>query len=198
MTVRNNGVYASFVLVLALLLPACSSLHSEQKPVPTSRATRAQLSVGYSLLYEESDGIHKLKWLIALKDKPEEMSRVTSELLTYYGQLADSLRKLSKEYPAVHIDATTMSSIEADARKGIGEDMAKDIAPLIGKGGPDFERETLLMFYNGLNEQRHLTEVMLRLETEPGLKKFLETTKTQLDERYAKVGALLSRRYFTH
>jgi len=28
--------------------------------------------------------------------------------------------------------------------------------------------------------------------------KFLETTKAQLDAHYAKVGALLNRRYFTH
>ncbi len=54
------------------------------------------------------------------------------------------------------------------------------------------------MFYNTLNEQRHLTGVMVGLETDPALKKFLETTKAQLEERYAKVGALLNRRYFTH
>jgi len=53
------------------------------------------------------------------------------------------------------------------------------------------------MFYNTLNEQRHLTGVMIGLETDPGLKKFLETTKAQLEERYAEVGALLDRHYFT-
>ena len=46
-------------------------------------------------------------------------------------------------------------------------------------------------------EQRHLAGVMLGLENDPGLNKFLETTKAQLDEHYAKVGALLNRRYFT-
>ena len=55
----------------------------------------------------------------------------------------------------------------------------------------------LLMFYNTLNEQRHLTGVMVGLETDPALRKFLETTKAQLEARYAKVGALLNRRYFT-
>ena len=54
------------------------------------------------------------------------------------------------------------------------------------------------MFYNGLNEQRHLTGVMIGLETDPELKKFLEATKAQLDAHYATVGALLDRRYFTH
>jgi hypothetical protein len=37
---------------------------------------------------------------------------------------------------------------------------------------------------------------MVGLETDPGLKKFLETTKAQLEEQYAKVGALLNRYYF--
>jgi len=39
---------------------------------------------------------------------------------------------------------------------------------------------------------------MIGLETDAGLRKFLELTKAQLDERYAKVGALPERRYFTH
>jgi hypothetical protein len=93
---------------------------------------------------------------------------------------------------------TAMSKIEADGRKAIGEDMAKDFAPLAGKTGKDFEREALLMFYNSLNEQRHLIGVMLKTETNPELSKFLTATKAQLEERYAKVGALLNRRYFTH
>ena len=54
------------------------------------------------------------------------------------------------------------------------------------------------MFYNSLNEQRHLAGVMVGLETDPAAEKFLETTRAQLDEHYAKVGALLNRRYFTH
>jgi hypothetical protein len=76
--------------------------------------------------------------------------------------------------------------------------LAKDLAPVIGKTGPEFEREALLMFYNSLNEQRHLTGVMIGLEPDPALKKFLETTHAQLNARYAKVGALLNHRYFTH
>jgi hypothetical protein len=89
-----------------------------------------------------------------------------------------------------------MSEIESKERKAIGADLAKDFAPLVGKSGVKFEREALLMFYNSLNEQRHLAGVMVGLETDPTLKKFLETTKGQLEELYAKVGVLLNRRYF--
>jgi hypothetical protein len=97
----------------------------------------------------------------------------------------------------MRIDVAAMSEIEAEERKAIGADQAKDFAPLAGKTGVKFEREALLMFYDALNEQRHLTGVMVGLATDPGLKKFLEATTAQLEDRYTRVGVLLDRRYFT-
>jgi hypothetical protein len=182
---------------LLLALAACSQLSDNSKPPPDKDAPRAQLSIGYSLLYQEADGIPKLKWLLMFKDKAEEMGRVTNDLVRYYQELADTLKRLSTQYPGMRIDVTPMSEIEAQERKAIGADLAKDLAPLTGKSGVEFEREALLMFYNTLNEQRHLVGVMVGLEPDPGLKKFLETTKAQLEAHYATVGALLKRRYFT-
>jgi hypothetical protein len=184
-------------LILALLA-ACGHLESARKPAAGKEGARAQLSIGYTLLYQEADGIPKLRWLLMFKDKSDEMARLTHELIEYYQQLAETLQRLSREYPAVHIDVEAMSRIESDTRKAIGADKAKDMAPLIGKSGPDFEREALLMFYDALNEQRHLTGVMIEQETVPSLKEFLQTTRQQLDTRYEKVGSLLNRRYFTH
>jgi hypothetical protein len=182
---------------LLLALAACSHFGDARKPTPDRNATRAQLSIGYTLLYQEAVGIPKLKWILMFKEKPEEMGTVTHDLVSYYEQLADTMQKLSRQYPAMRIDVEAMSEIEGEERKAIGKDLAKDFAPLTGKSGVAFEREALLMFYNSLNEQRHLTGVMLGLETDAALKKFLETTKTQLEAHYAKVGALLNRRYFT-
>ncbi len=187
----------SIATALLLTVAACSQLSDSRKPPADKNAPRAQLSIGYSLLYQEADGIPKLKWILMFKDKPEEMGQVTHDLISYYQQLADTMQRLSKQYPAMRIDVPAMSEIEGEERKAIGADMAKDFAPLVGKSGIQFEREALLMFYNTLNEQRHLTGVMVGLETDPALKKFLETTKAQLEEHYAKVGALLNRRYFT-
>jgi hypothetical protein len=194
---RRSTLIRFVATALLLTLSACSQLCNDRRPTPNKSTPRAQLSIGYSLLYQEADGIPKLKWIFMFKDKPEEMGRVTNDLVGYYQQLADTLQRLSKQYPAMRIDVTAMSEIEGDERKAIGEDLAKDFAPLVGKTGVKFEREALLMFYNTLNEQRHLTGVMAGLETDPGLRKFLETTKAQLEERYAKVGALLELRYFT-
>jgi len=195
---RRSALIRFVAIALLLTLAACSQFSNTRKAAPDKSAPGAQLSIGYSLLYQEADGIPKLKWILMFKDKPEEMGQVTNDLVSYYQQLAATMQRLSKQYPAMRIDVTAMSEIEGDERKAIGADLAKDFAPLAGKTGVEFEREALLMFYNSLNEQRHLTGVMVGLETDPGLKKFLETTKAQLEEHYAKVGALLNRRYFTH
>jgi hypothetical protein len=195
---RRSTLIRFVATALFLTLAACNQLRDTAKPAPGKSAPRAQLSIGYSLLYQEADGIPKLKWILMFKDKPEEMGQVTNDLVSYYQQLAETMQRLSKQYPAMRIDVAAMSEIEGDERKAIGADLAKDFAPIIGKTGLEFEREALLMFYNTLNEQRHLTGVMVRLETDPGLRKFLETTQAQLEARYAKVGALLDRRYFTH
>jgi hypothetical protein len=194
------GVAVLHLAVLALLLAfaGCPQLAAARDSALEKTGTRAQLSIGYSLLYQEADGIPKLKWLLMFKEKSSEMGRVTNDLVTYYQQLADTMQTLSKQYPAMRIDAEAMSDIESQERKAIGSDQAKDMAPLAGKTGVAFEREALLLFYDALNEQRHLVGVMLGLESSPALKKFLETTRSQLDERHAKVGALLERRYFTH
>jgi len=169
-----------------------------QKPATNLSSAREQLSLGYSLLYQEADGIPKLKWILMFKETPGEMGQVTDELISYYQRLAETMRRLSKDYPGMRIDLSPMSPIESEERKSIGEDLAKDFAPVIGKTGIDFQREALLMFYDSLNEQRHLTRVMAAAEPDPGLRRFLETTEAQLDDRYAKVGSLLNRRYFTH
>lgn len=186
------------VAVIVLMLAACAHMSDTKKLDLQPSTPRAQLSIGYSLLYQEADGIPKLKWLLMFKDKPEELAQVTNELIRYYQNLAETMRTLSKQYPAMHIDVAAMSDIEAAERKSIGEDLAKDLAPLIGKSGIAFEREALLTFYNSLDEQVHLTRVMAEREPDPGLRRFLEKTEGQLQEHYAQVGALLNRRYFTH
>jgi hypothetical protein len=195
---RRPTLVCFVAAALVLSLAACSQLSPSGKSAPDQTVSRAQLSIGYSLLYQEAEGIPKLNWLLLFKDKPAEMGRVTKDLASYYQQLADTLRRLSRQFPAMRIDMTAMSDIEADYRKAIGADLAKDFSPLVGRTGIEFEREALLMFYNTLNEQRHLVGVMLKRETDPALKKFLETTKAQLQTRYDNVERLLNDRYFIH
>src|SRR5579885_2166579 len=115
---RSSRPMPSFAVrcsaVLLLALAACSQLRTAQKPAFDPQGPRAQLSIGYSLLYQEASGIPKLQWLLMFKDKPEEMSRVTEELVNYYQHLAETLVRLSHEFPAMRIDVTPMSQIEGE------------------------------------------------------------------------------------
>ena len=125
---RRSNLICFVAAALLLTLAACAQLSNTERSIPNKTTPRAQLSIGYSLLYQEADGIPKLKWIFMFKDKPEEMGRVTHDLVSYYEQLADTLKRLSKQYPAMRIDVTAMSEIEGKERKAIGEDLAKDFA----------------------------------------------------------------------
>jgi hypothetical protein len=60
-----------------------AQLSNAENSIPSKTTARAQLSIGYSLLYQEADGIPKLKWIFMIEDKPEEMGRVTHDLVGY-------------------------------------------------------------------------------------------------------------------
>lgn len=177
-----------------LLLAACSKPAADQPAAPGK--VRAELNVGYSLLYQQADGIPKMKWILMFKDKREALDQTTSGLMDYYEELAKTMEDLARRYPAVRLDAVTMPELMADTRKAIGKDLAADFAPLVGNTGLEFERELLLMFYNALDEQRHMVGVMIESEPDKGLLDFLQKTKAQLDNRRSKVSELLDRRYF--
>ena len=194
--VRRTSPLAITALIVTALLLGCGK-SVEPKPTATdSGKVRTELNVGYSLLYQQADGIPKMKWILMFKDKGKELDQTTTGMMEYYKQLAASMEQLAAKNPALRLDAVTMPEILVDTRKAIGVDMAKDFAPLVGNTGHEFERELALMFYNALDEQRHLVGVMIEREPESGLKSFLEKTKTQLEGKRGKLEELLNRRYF--
>ncbi|WP_022976418.1 hypothetical protein [Nevskia ramosa] len=192
---RTSPIAIAAVIVTALLL-GCGK-PAEPKPAAAEPGKlRAELNVGYSLLYQQADGIPKMKWILMFKDKGNELDQTATGMMEYYKQLAQSMEQVAAKNPALRLDAVTMPDILVDTRKAIGIDMAKDFAPLVGNSGVAFERELVLMFYNALDEQRHLVGVMIEREPEPGLKSFLEKTRTQLEGKRSKLEDLLNRRYF--
>jgi hypothetical protein len=96
---RRSTLIGFVAPALLLTFAAWAQLSSAENATPSKTTPRAQLSIGYSLLYQEADGIPKLKWIFMFKDKPEEMGRLTHDLVKFYQQLADTLQRLSKQYP---------------------------------------------------------------------------------------------------
>lgn len=191
---RRLGI-VSLMLVLA---GAPTIAGTKDQIIPASATARQQLSIGYSLLYAEATGIPKLDWLLKLKSKSADMTQATGVLMQYYKGLSERMENLANQYPAVHLDAKTMSDIEAEARKSLGVDQAKNFAPLAGNTGVPLEREALITFRSALDEQRHLVGVMIDKETSLPLRKFLETTHQELEEHFKQINLLLEKRYFTH
>jgi len=185
------GMFAAMLLVAG-----CKDVGKSRPSTAINDNTRTELNVGYSLLYQQANGIPKMDWILTFKDKPEVVEQTVNLLTDHYQQLSRALEDIAAKFPAVRLDADTMPELLADTRKAIGLDMAKDFAPLAGKSGPRFERELLLMYQNALEEQRHLVGVMIERETEPGLLGFLKKTKAQLEERHSGVRQLLDRHYF--
>jgi hypothetical protein len=57
------------------------------------------------LLYQGPDGNPTLKWIIMFKGNNSEIAQLTNDLASYYQHPAETMRKLSKQYPAMRIDA---------------------------------------------------------------------------------------------
>lgn len=62
-------------VLVALLSSACSHPGTLRDNAPARHDARTQLSIGYSLLYQEADGIPKLKWLLLFKEKSRRWPR---------------------------------------------------------------------------------------------------------------------------
>src|SRR5277367_2458380 len=61
---KRSTLIRAVTTALLLTLAACSQMSDSRKAAPDKNAPRAQLYIGYSLLYQEADGIPRLKWIL--------------------------------------------------------------------------------------------------------------------------------------
>ena len=86
--------------------------------------------------------------------------------------------------------------MEKRKRNALGATRAREFAPVVGKGGREYERTVILSVTNGLNHERHLCKVMAEAETDASLKKFLLDTGQKYDALYEAAMKLLKKEYF--
>jgi hypothetical protein len=179
---------------------ASAALTAQAKTKPVSdcpqRGLRDELNVGYSLLYEQVDGLSKLKWIVWLKHDTETFEHTVKPIIGYYANLAAQLENLPKLYPAVRIDLKAMPEFLGKARENMVNERIKEITPIVGETGTPYERTVLLMLMYALEEQNQVARAMIEKEPEPSLAKFLRQTQQGLGEHLRQVNALLERKYF--
>ena len=189
------------LIILASLAAGCA--HVEKPPTAKTEAKapalskeRQLLSEGYSILYRDAGNLDLSELILYVKAESDDMKKVVTAISEMGGDLKRDLERIARDYPGVRIDLDPLPEMEKRKRIGVGMTRAKEFAPLVGKGGREYERTVLMSFANGLNHERHLCKVMAEAEEDAGLKKFLLETQKKYDGLYEDVMALLKKEYF--
>jgi hypothetical protein len=190
----------ALMILVASLASACAHVEEPREKsadkAPTLSKQRQILSEGYSILYRDAGNLDLSELILYVKAESDAMKEVVTAISRMGGELKKDLERIARDYPGVRIDLDPLPEMEKRKRAAVGKDRAKEFAPVVGKGGREYERTVLLSFANGLNHERHLCQVMAEAEPDAGLKKFLLETGKKYDGLYERVIALLEKEYF--
>jgi hypothetical protein len=191
-------------LVLAILsasvMAGCAHVE-EPRAMTAAKALklskeRQVLSEGYSILYQDARKFDASDLVLLVKAESDAMKKLVNSIAEMGDELKKDLERIAKDYPGVRIDLDPLPEMEERKRMAVGLTRAKEFAPVVGKGGREYERTLLLSFANGLNHERHLCKVMAEAEPDAGLKKFLLETEKKYDALYEGVMGLLEKEFF--
>ncbi len=159
---------------------------------------RQDLNYGYANLY---DNLKSFAWtdeVMMIKKEAEEVNHVGKDVGETCGKLVDKLKSLTHDYPNLKLDEMGQPKVLADKKKDLKKEKLKKFLPLTGKTGVDFERTLLIATQGGIDDQRLLSEVMLGMETDKGLRDYLSTVHSEMERLYNRVDRLLNARYYKH
>ncbi|MES1262788.1 MAG: hypothetical protein ABUL69_00425 [Peristeroidobacter soli] len=187
-------------LLLACFTASCAHVAEPRDKTATKAPKlskeRQVLSEGYSLLYQDARTFDASELVLLVKAESDAMKKLVNSVAGTGDEVKKDLERIAKTYPGVRIDIDPLPEMEKRKRKAVGMTRAKEFAPVVGKGGREYERTVLLSFANGLNHERHLCKVMAEAETDASLRKFLLDTETKYDALYIAAMNLLEKEYF--
>jgi len=187
-------------ILLGNLITGCAHVAEPRDKTATKAPKlskqRQVLSEGYSLLYQDAQTFDASELVLLVKTESDAMNKVVTSVAAMGDQMTKDLQRIAKANPGVRIDLDPLPEMEKRKRKALSMTRAKEFAPVVGKGGREYERTMLVSFANGLNHERHLCKVMAEAETDASLKKFLFETETKYDALYEAVMTLLNKEFF--
>ena len=148
------------------------------------------------MLRKDANTLATVHLLLYVKSEQDFFAQYVNEVSAYGKQLKDKLDELPAKFPALRVDLDPLPELEKRKRLATGIDKFIDIAPVIGKSGPQFERTLLISLSNGLNQERHLLQEMGKLEPDPALRQFLDREYTRMNTLYEQSETLLIRHYY--
>ena len=189
-------------ILLAGLTAGCAHVEEPRDKTATKAPKlskeRQVLAEGYSMLYQDARKLDASDLILLVKSESDSMKKLVSSVSEMGEKLTKDLERVAKDYPGVRIDLDPLPEMEKRKRTAVGVTRAKEFAPVVGKGGREYERTVLLSFANGLKHERHLCKVMAEAEPDASLKKFLLDTETKYDALYKAAMTLLEKQYFAN
>ena len=189
-----------FTFLVASLTTGCAHVAEPRDKTATKAPKlskeRQVLSEGYSILYQDAQKFEASDLILLVKAESDAMKKLVNSAAAMGDEMTTDLERIAKDYPGVRIDLDPLPEMEKRKRVAVGLTRAKEFAPIVGKGGREYERTVLLSFANGLNHERHLCKVMAEAEADAGLKKFLLDTGKKYDALYEDAMTLLEKVYF--
>jgi hypothetical protein len=187
-------------LLLGSLTAGCAHVAEPRDKTATKAPKlskeRQVLSEGYSILYLDARKFDASELVLLVKAESDAMHKLVTSVAELGNDVTKDLERIAKDYPGVRIDLDPLPEMEKRKRKAVGMTRAKEFAPVVGKGGREYERTVLLSVANGLNHERHLCKVMAEAEPDASLKKFLLDTEKKYAALYEATMNLLGKEYF--
>ncbi len=204
---KSSTFKAALPILLSGLLTGCAHPGADMKDTGAKTAAnraqapelskdRVMLSEGYSILYRDASNLDLAELILYVKRESEAVEKFVQDVSEFAGKLKTDLERIDKDYPGVRIDLNPLPEMEVRKRTAITEARARYFAPVVGKGGREYERTVLIGYANGLNHERYLCKVMADAESDPGLQKFLRDTEKGYEILHNRATSLLEREYF--
>ena len=151
MSARTVGI-----VVMAVLGVGWVHLERASKRTPSGLGKqRLMLSEGYSILYKDASNLDSAELILYVKKESDALDSIVKAVAEVGGDVKKDLERIARDYPGVRIDLDPLPEMEKRKRAAITKDRMRDFAPIVGKGGREYERTVLIGFANGLLWSRH-------------------------------------------
>lgn len=154
------------------------------------------LSQGYSQLYQMLSGMQHLNKANYLKVESDKVEAMNEAIASSAAAVVDQLEKLAEDYPSLTIKDTGLPELEQKKRRAIRMDRIRDLAPIVGRTGKDYERTLLVIEAGLLNSARFLAEVIKEEERDEKRAEMMARTKERFDGLFNRILKLLEQDYF--
>jgi hypothetical protein len=187
------------LLLLALffvssLSHAADSKKSKKEEVEDQR----QRNYGYAIIYNAFDQLQWTDTIVGLKVDAQQVTDIVKDLEGTSKNFQKRFDELKKDYPALKYDDTGRPKILEMKNKDQAKDRIKTFLPIVGKTGPDFERNFLMFLSGAINELHYLSKNLAEMEPNEGLKKFLGEIQVETKRIDNRMQELLNKKYFKH